>query len=120
MLRCGNGPSIELFEYLPTDSEGSPPPNYAVSGHCLAFNVEDMEQALARLRKHGVSILGDPRPMTEGPSAGLSWVYFLSPWGLQLELVSYPNGMAHAHTGQALWQPRQRQTTYQKESPIWQ
>jgi len=33
--------------------------------------------------------------MSEGASAGLTWVYFLSPWGMQLELVSYPNGKAY-------------------------
>ena len=37
---------------------------------------------------------------TEGPTAssglseGTRWIYVVSPWGLQLELVSYPNGRA--------------------------
>ena len=26
--------------------------------------------------------------MNEGPSAGLRWVYFVSPWGMTMELVS--------------------------------
>ncbi|MEH6578374.1 MAG: hypothetical protein V7731_15025 [Amphritea sp.] len=33
--------------------------------------------------------------MTAGANAGESWVYFMTPWGMQLELVSYPNGMAY-------------------------
>lgn len=32
--------------------------------------------------------------MEGGPSAGLTRVYFLSPWRIQLELVNYPDGMA--------------------------
>jgi hypothetical protein len=33
--------------------------------------------------------------MKEGPSAGETWVYFLAPWGTQMELVSFPNGKAY-------------------------
>ena len=53
------------------------------------------------------SFLGDPTTMTEGPSAGETWVYFLAPWGMQLELVSYPDGKAYegAFDGR-LWDPR--------------
>ena len=42
--------------------------------------------------------------MNEGPSAGLRWVYFVSPWGMTMELVSYPRGMAYRswHQGHPL------------------
>jgi hypothetical protein len=41
-----------------------------------------------------------------GPSKGLTWVYFLSPWGMRLELVSYPTGIAVPHHNPvALWDP---------------
>lgn len=107
MLRCGNGPSFEVFEFAPPEGSGSPPANSAVGGHHLAFYVEDMAQALDYLRGRGVRIMGEPTTMAEGPSAGLSWVYFLAPWGLQLELVSYPAGMAYEKRGTApLWRPR--------------
>jgi hypothetical protein len=44
--------------------------------------------------------------MKTGPTEGLTWVYFLSPWGMQLELVSYPAGMAIANQRPgALWSP---------------
>ena len=42
------------------------------------------------------AVLGEPTCMTEGPTAGESWVYFLAPWGMQLELVSYPQGKAYS------------------------
>jgi hypothetical protein len=42
----------------------------------------------------------------DGPSAGQSWVYFLSPWGMQLELVSYPDGKAYERgASRLLWHP---------------
>jgi glyoxylase I family protein len=39
-------------------------------------------------------VLGDPT-VSSGPSAGQRWVYFLAPWGMQWELVSYPDGKAY-------------------------
>jgi hypothetical protein len=38
-------------------------------------------------------VLGEPTAST-GPSEGQRWIYFLSPWGMQFELVSYPGGKA--------------------------
>ena len=42
----------------------------------MAVNVE---AALAGLRAHGLTVLGEPKTVTDGPSAGLTWVYFLAP-----------------------------------------
>ena len=53
------------------------------------------------------AVLGEPTCMTEGPTAGESWVYFLAPWGMQLELVSYPKGKAYSRQSPvALFDPR--------------
>ena len=42
--------------------------------------------------------------MKEGPSAGLHWVYFTAPWGVTMELASYPRGMAYeADAKEILW-----------------
>jgi hypothetical protein len=38
-------------------------------------------------------MLGEPT-VSKGPSEGQRWVYFLAPWGMQFELVSYPGGKA--------------------------
>ncbi|MFB2551861.1 VOC family protein [Ensifer soli] len=105
-LRCGHGPNFELFEYEAADQARQPPRNSDVGGHHLAFYVDDMEAALAHLRAHGVRILGAPTVRETGPSGGQSWVYFLSPWGMQLELVSYPHGKAYEReTPRRLWHP---------------
>ena len=46
------------------------------------------------LRDQGVTVLGEPTA-SKGPSEGQRWVYFLAPWGMQFELVSYPGGKAY-------------------------
>jgi len=43
-------------------------------------------------------VLGDPTA-SSGPSEGQRWVYFLAPWGMQFELVSYPGGKAFDRQG---------------------
>lgn len=106
MLKCRNGPSIELFEYDVKDQRKTLPRNSDVGGHHLGFYVNDMNAAVAHLRQHGVQVLGEPTLMSEGPSAGLHWVYFVAPWGMTMELVSYPNGMAYeAGAKEILWRP---------------
>jgi catechol 2,3-dioxygenase-like lactoylglutathione lyase family enzyme len=107
MFRCKTGPNFEVFEYDLAGSSQTPPKNSDVGGHHLAFYVEDMAAAVAYLKSHGVTIQGDPVTMDSGPSQGLTWVYFLSPWGMQLELVSFPSGMAVANaTPGILWSPK--------------
>ena len=102
VMRIANGPVLELIELA------SPPrpASDAASWH-IAFYVEDMEAALAALKAHGVEILMGPVSMTRGPSAGLDWLYFKAPWGQQLELVSYPGGLAaYQERGLDVWRPR--------------
>jgi catechol 2,3-dioxygenase-like lactoylglutathione lyase family enzyme len=106
MLRLAAGPSIELFEYSSPDQDDARPRNSDAGGHHLAFYVIDMATAVDHLKRHGVKILGDPTTLADGASAGLTWVYFLAPWGLQLELVSAPNGLAYEKSGgRPMWRP---------------
>jgi glyoxylase I family protein len=106
MLRLAAGPSVELFEYSSSDQHQTRPRNSDVGGHHLAFYVTDMAAAVDHLKRHGVKILGDPTTLADGASAGLTWVYFLAPWGLQLELVLAPNGLAYEKRGgRPMWRP---------------
>jgi glyoxylase I family protein len=108
MLRCKVGPSIELFEYDLQGAEERPPANSDVGGHHLAFYVDDIDAAVAYLKEKGVTVQGEPTTMDQGPSRGLRWAYFLAPWGMQLELVSYPDGMAVTDRSPGvLWSPKQ-------------
>jgi len=108
LVRCGNGSNLELFEYSAPEQNQAIPNNSDIGGHHLGFYVEDINKAVAYLKEKGLTILGEPKTMNEGPSAGESWLYFLSPWGLQLELVSYPNGKAYEKSGERkLFSPNQ-------------
>jgi catechol 2,3-dioxygenase-like lactoylglutathione lyase family enzyme len=106
-FRCGLGCNFEVFEYSAPGQVREPPRNSDVGGHHVALYVDDFDAALAYLRIRGVRILGEPTVRQEGASAGLTWVYFLAPWGMQFELVSSPNGRAYeAHAPVKLWNPR--------------
>ena len=106
MLRLAAGPSLELFEYSSPEQDHGRPRNSDAGGHHLAFYVTDMTAAVDHLRRHGVNILGDPTTLIDGASAGLSWVYFLAPRGLQLEMVSAPGGLAYEREGRPpMWRP---------------
>lgn len=106
MLRLAAGPSVELFEYSSPDQDHARPRNSDAGGHHLAFYVTDMAAAVDHLKRHGVKLFGDPTTLVNGASAGLTWVYFLAPWGLQLELVSAPNGLAYERRGgRPMWRP---------------
>ena len=43
--------------------------------------------------RRGVTVFGEPTA-SRHHHEGQRWVYFLAPWGMQFELVSYPNGKA--------------------------
>lgn len=92
-FRCGDRAVFEVFEWEAADQRPEPPRNSDVGGHHVALYVDDLDVAVAHLERHGVRVLGDPTVST-GPSEGQRWVYFLAPWGMQFELVSYPNGKA--------------------------
>lgn len=106
-LRCGNGSNFEVFEYSAPDQRREQPKNSDVGGHHLAFYVDDIDAAVAYLKARNIRVLGDIVVRGDGPSAGQSWVYFLSPWGMQLELVSYPKGKAYErNASRLLWHPK--------------
>lgn len=107
LMRCGNGSNIELFQYTSLDQKTEIPKNSDVGGHHLAFYVEDIEAAAAYFKEKGIRTLMGPFPVQEGPAAGQTILYFFAPWGLQLEAISYPGGMAYEKDGgPALWSPK--------------
>lgn len=84
---------FEVFQYSAPGRREEVPRNSDVGGHHVALYVDDLDAAVAHLRAHGVEVLGEPTA-SSGPSEGQRWVYFLAPWGMQWELVSYPGGKA--------------------------
>jgi catechol 2,3-dioxygenase-like lactoylglutathione lyase family enzyme len=104
-LRLATGANIELFQYDSADGQAPQPRNSDIGGHHLALYVDDMDAAIAHLQAHDVEIMGEP-VASAGASAGQHWLYFRSPWGLQLELVSFPDGKAYESGAPVkLWHP---------------
>jgi len=91
--RLGGHAIFEVFQYRAQDACLVPPRNSDIGGHHVAVYVDDLEAAVAALHRNGLTVLGEPT-VSRGPSEGQRWVYFLSPWGMQFELVSYPDGKA--------------------------
>jgi catechol 2,3-dioxygenase-like lactoylglutathione lyase family enzyme len=107
LVRCKNGANFEIFQYEADDQNKTQPRNSDIGGHHLAFYVDDIVSATDYLREKGVRIFGEPEFKTEGPSGGENWVYFITPWGMQMELVSYPKGKSYeADFSGRLWDPR--------------
>lgn len=104
--RCAFGPNFEIFQWQAADGQLAQPRNSDIGGHHLAFYVDDLDEAAAYLRDRGVRLLGEATA-SRNASEGQRWLYFLSPWGMQLELVSYPNGKAYERDSPVrLWDPR--------------
>jgi catechol 2,3-dioxygenase-like lactoylglutathione lyase family enzyme len=90
-FRLGDQAVFEVFSYTSPDQWPVVPRNSDIGGHHVALYVDDLDAAVAHLRAHGVRVLGEPTA-SRGAHEGQRWVYFLAPWGMQFELVSYPNG----------------------------
>lgn len=104
MVRCGYGSNIELFQYQAPDQAKTLPKNSDIGGHHIALYVDDIAKAAEYLRSKNVKTMQGPIPVNEGPAAGQSILYFLTPWGLQMELISYPKGMAYESSAKTvLW-----------------
>jgi catechol 2,3-dioxygenase-like lactoylglutathione lyase family enzyme len=104
-FRCKHGPNFEVFQFEPAEPAAPEPLNSDIGGHHLAFYVDDFDAALDYLRANGVEIMGEPT-YSSRYSEGQRWVYFRSPWGMQFELVSFPEGKAYEKDAAVkLWHP---------------
>jgi catechol 2,3-dioxygenase-like lactoylglutathione lyase family enzyme len=107
LVRCGNGPSIELFQYSSPDQVRSFRKNSDFGGKHIAFYVRHIDKAVAYMQSRGVEKLLGPLSVTDGPAAGQTINYFRAPFGTYIELISYPHGMAYEATATTLlWDPR--------------
>jgi catechol 2,3-dioxygenase-like lactoylglutathione lyase family enzyme len=92
-FRCGEQAVFEVFSYAAPDQRTTLPKNSDIGGHHVALYVDDLDAAIEHLRSHDVEVLAGPTA-SRGPAEGNRWIYFLAPWGMQFELVSYPGGKA--------------------------
>ena len=100
-------PGVELFQYSSPDQDRSFRINSDWGAHHLAFYVREIDKAVATLQARTGTKLAGPVPITEGPASGQSINYFHTPFGTDVELISYPHGMAYEDTAPVdLWNPR--------------
>lgn len=90
-----NGPRIELLCYKTPEGNSFSPnslPNTIGLRH-IAFQVDDMEKAVKRLKENGVRIVGGPCTVPDyviaHDSGRKTLCYFLDPDGTLLELAHY-------------------------------
>ncbi|MCU1529324.1 MAG: glyoxalase [Frondihabitans sp.] len=103
--RLGNGSNFEVFRYESADGQKPQPSNSDIGGHHVALYVDDMDAATGFLRSNGIETMGEPTASKQS-AEGQQWVYFRSPWGMQFELVSFPDGKAYeAGAAVKLWHP---------------
>jgi catechol 2,3-dioxygenase-like lactoylglutathione lyase family enzyme len=106
MLRGGNGPGVELFKYASPDQDQNFRRNSDFGAHHLAFYVRHIEKNVETLQKRAGTKRDGPLTLTDGPAAGQSINYFATPFGTDVELISYPHGMAYEKTAPIdLWKP---------------
>jgi catechol 2,3-dioxygenase-like lactoylglutathione lyase family enzyme len=107
MIRCGKGSNIELFEYQNSKGSIEIPKAEDIGASHIAFYTDDITGAVARMKAQGIVFLGEPITMPSGDTEGETWVHFRSPWGAELELVSYPNGKGYERNAKVkLWSPK--------------
>ena len=107
VVRTGDGPGIELFEYEAPDQDHTFRKNSDWGAHHIAFYVRHIDKAVKHLQAKGVQKRFGPFPVTAGPAAGQTINYFATPFGTDIELISYPHGMAYERTAPIrLWDPR--------------
>ncbi|MGA5017436.1 VOC family protein [Streptomyces griseoincarnatus] len=108
LLRTGPTANCELVQSGTGALRSRPPRNSDIGGHHLAFYVDDVDAAAAYLREQrGVVLMGEPETITQGPIAGDRWLYFSTPIGIQMEILSMPDGSL----------PYERQTTARRATP---
>jgi catechol 2,3-dioxygenase-like lactoylglutathione lyase family enzyme len=107
MVRGGNGPNVELFQYEAPDQNHTFRKNSDYGGKHIAFYVRNIDKAVEFMQSKGVEKLLGPFAVTSGPAAGQTINYFRAPFGTFIELISYPHGMAYQTTAPILlWNPR--------------
>jgi catechol 2,3-dioxygenase-like lactoylglutathione lyase family enzyme len=106
MLALPNGPGLELFEFRGPRQRGPALPCDLGWQH-IAFYVDDLDEAAARVSRAGGIPLGGPQPLP-GPEAGSRnrfW-YARTPWGGTLELLTYPDPQPYERTtDRRRWRP---------------
>ncbi|NIF28223.1 glyoxalase [Pantoea sp. Tr-811] len=84
MLELTGGAKIELFQYRGSHINQVHPHGDDIGASHFALKTADMARSLSIIKAKGLTILNEPITNADG----VQWMYFLTPWGAQVELVS--------------------------------
>jgi catechol 2,3-dioxygenase-like lactoylglutathione lyase family enzyme len=81
--------NLELFQWTSAERRATMPSIADLDAHHFGLEVSDIDAAVAHLaRVEGVELLGSVKQVPDGvPGAGIRFLYFRAPWGLNIELV---------------------------------
>lgn len=105
-LKCGEGTSLELFEYSGEDKSAPFRRSSEVGGMHLCFEVDDVFASAERMRAMGIEMLDGPNKVEAGPLAGFNWIYFRAPWGQILEIASFDKLGYEENSPHRLWRAK--------------
>jgi catechol 2,3-dioxygenase-like lactoylglutathione lyase family enzyme len=84
----GPGHSLELIQYRGPDGRAAVRPRPCDTGFAhVAFNVLDVDAALAAVKPHGVEPIAAPVAIDQGPNTGRRVVYTRDPDGICIEFI---------------------------------
>jgi len=85
---------LELIEYKSPKSKPGQISNNDIGALHLCFQVDDIEEAVEKLKGSGASLHHEPVPLDEsaGDLAGYTFMYFTDPDGISIELFQVPEG----------------------------
>ncbi|PAF28936.1 VOC family protein [Paenibacillus sp. 7516] len=112
MLSVGESASIELFQFGNTE-QNDPARASDFGVQHVALYVDQMENAVKRFTEAGGELLSEPSALS-GPiegGEGNQFVYGRAPWGMLIELISYPAGIDYPqHSEDQRWTPKAGRT----------
>jgi catechol 2,3-dioxygenase-like lactoylglutathione lyase family enzyme len=96
MIRVPPDLKIELFQWTTVHQRTDMPSIADIDAHHIGIQVSDIDSAVAHLEKApGVALIGGINEVPAGRAgAGIRFVYFRAPWGLNLELLDYSKASA--------------------------
>ena len=107
MLAFRYGPGVELFQMsAPTQREPTNPADFGL--HHFGIYVDDMDAAVTQFEAAGGVMLTKPQPLMFELERGdgNDFCYGKTPWGLIVELLTYPSPQPYeATTPLRRWRP---------------
>ena len=87
----GPGCTVELIEYKAPASRGRVEARPCDAGFAhMAFDVDDVDAAIAEAKKHRAEPIAPPVPINDGPNKGRRVVYLRDPDGVTIEFIEIP------------------------------